>query len=105
MVRKRVQFSGLLCLAMANAILFVYFNWLELWDLHAIRDWDIVTISIQFAFAVMVYFVCLLAAPEHTERRWRNRHGRILRLQSTARYYFALLGAAHAVARRKRRCI
>jgi hypothetical protein len=91
--RKRVIFSGLLCLAMANAILFVYFNWLELWDLHAIRDWDIVTISIQFAFAVMVYFVCLLAAPEHTESGGEIDMGEFFRLQHRP-YYFALLAAA-----------
>jgi hypothetical protein len=90
--RKRVIFSGLLCLAMANAILFVYSNWLELWDLHAIHDWDIVTISIQFAFAVMVYFVCLLAAPEHTEGGEIDMR-EFYRLQHRP-FYFALLGAA-----------
>ena len=90
--RKRVVFSGLLCLAMANAILFVYSNWLQLWDLHAIRDWDIVTISIQFAFAVMVYFVCLLAAPEHAEGGEIDMR-EFFRLQHRP-YYFALLGAA-----------
>lgn len=90
--RKRVVFSGLLCAAMANAIMFVYANWLELWDLHAIRDWDIVTISIQFAFAVMIYFVCILAAPEHTEGGEIDMR-EFFRLQHRP-YYFALLGSS-----------
>ena len=90
--RKRVIFSGLLCLAMANAILFVYSNWLELWDLHGIRAWDIVTISIQFAFAVMVYFVCILAAPEHTEGGEIDME-EFYRAQHRP-FYFALLAAA-----------
>jgi hypothetical protein len=90
--RKRVRFSGLLCLAMANAILFVFSNWLQLWDLHAIHDWDLLTISIQFAFAVMVYFVCLLAAPEHAEGGEIDMR-EFFRLQHRP-FYFALLGAA-----------
>jgi hypothetical protein len=91
--RKRVKFSGLLCLAMANAILFVFSNWLQLWDLHGMKGWDIVSISIQFAFAIMVYFVCLLAAPEHEEGHEEIDMREYFRLQHRP-FYFALLGAA-----------
>jgi hypothetical protein len=63
-VRKRVAFSGLLALAAGVSILLVYLNWLSLWDLRTVRDWDIVTISVQFALAVTLFFICGVSMPE-----------------------------------------
>jgi hypothetical protein len=79
--RERVRFSGLLAICMAIAILMVFANWLSLWDLRGMHDWDLFSVTMQFAFAVAIYFVCALAAPEAGgEERidmeafyWRNR--------------------------------
>lgn len=62
--RDRVRFSGLLALGMANAILFVFINWLSLWDLRSVTNWDIASIAIQFLFAVSVYVICALVGPK-----------------------------------------
>ena len=80
LARERVKFSGLLALCAANAIALVFANWLSLWDVRGVREWDIVTIVTQFAFAVTLYFVCAMAAPESTDEGpidmeafyWRN---------------------------------
>jgi hypothetical protein len=61
--RDRVRFSGLLALAMANAVLFVYMNWLSLWDLREAKAWDLYMISIQVIFAVSLYAISTFAAP------------------------------------------
>jgi hypothetical protein len=62
--RDRVRFSGLLALAMANAVLLVFANWLSIWDLHSVNSWDLLTITFQFLFAVSIYFLCVLAGPK-----------------------------------------
>ena len=62
--RDRVKFSGLLTLGMVNAILLVFVNWLSLWDLRSVTNWDIASIAIQFLFAVSVYVVCALVGPK-----------------------------------------
>src|SRR5438552_19073120 len=58
--RERVKFSGLLALGMVNAVLMVFVNWLSLWDLRSVTNWDIASIAIQFLFAVSVYVICAL---------------------------------------------
>jgi hypothetical protein len=62
-VRDKVVFSGLSCLAMANAILLVYTNWLAMWELHNAGIWDLLSITITFLFALSICFICTLAAP------------------------------------------
>lgn len=62
--RARVKFSGLLTLAMFNAGLSVYINWLSLWDLRSVTSWDLMTITIQFVFAVVVFLLCVFVAPK-----------------------------------------
>ncbi len=64
LARKRVRFSALHTLEIVNAIGWVYANWLLLWDLHGIRNWDLVSVTIWFAFAVSNYFICVAAAPD-----------------------------------------
>ncbi len=63
--RKRVTFSGLSCLAMACAILLVYLNWLSLWELRGAKDWNLLSMTVTFFFALSICFTCTLAAP-HT---------------------------------------
>ena len=62
--RERVRFSGLLALGMANAVLLVFANWLSLWDLRLIKSWDLVSITVQFLFAVSVFLICVLVGPK-----------------------------------------
>jgi len=81
LVRERVKFSGLLAIGMAIAVLMVFANWLSLWDIRGMREWDLFSVTTQFAFAVAIYFVCALAAPEAGGEDvidmeafyWRNR--------------------------------
>jgi hypothetical protein len=51
LARKRVKFSALHALEIINAVGWVYANWLLLWDLHGIKNWDLLSITIWFAFA------------------------------------------------------
>src|SRR6267154_2381600 len=62
--RDRVRFSGLLAVGMANAVLLVFANWLSIWDLRSVKTWDLGTITVQFLFAVAVYFTCVLVGPK-----------------------------------------
>ena len=62
--RERVRFSGLLALGMANAVLLVFTNWLSIWDLRSVKSWDIVSIAVQFLFAIALYFLCVLVGPK-----------------------------------------
>ncbi len=62
--RERVRFSGLLALGMVNAVLMVFVNWLSLWDLRSVTNWDLASIAIQFLFAVSVYVICALVGPK-----------------------------------------
>jgi hypothetical protein len=61
--RERVEFSGLLALGMANAILLVFADWLSLWDLRSIKIWDLASITVQFLVAVSVFLSCVLVGP------------------------------------------
>jgi hypothetical protein len=86
--RDRVRFSALLSLAIGNAVLFVFANWLSLWDLRGMSEWDLFSVTTQFVFAIGIYFLCALAAPEAGGENvidmeafyWRNR-----------RYYYGCL--------------
>jgi hypothetical protein len=79
--RERVKFSGLLALAMVNAVLMVFVNWLSIWDLRSVTSWDIASIAIQFLFAISVYVICALVGPKAPEEGaidledffWRQR--------------------------------
>jgi len=62
--RERVRFSGLLALAMANAILLVFADWLSLWDLRSIKSWDLASVTIQFLVAISVFLSCSLVGPK-----------------------------------------
>src|SRR5664279_1459754 len=59
-----MKFSGLSVLAMANAILLVYMNWLAMWELRNAGDWNLLSITVTFLFALSICFICTLAAPQ-----------------------------------------
>ena len=61
--RDKVEFSGLSGLAMANAILLVYLNWLAMYELREAEHWNLLSISLTFLFALSICFICTLAAP------------------------------------------
>jgi hypothetical protein len=63
--RDRVRFSGLLPLWMINSLLLVFTNWLSLWDARQMPTWTLYSIALQFVFAISIYFVCAMAAPEY----------------------------------------
>ena len=79
--RERVRFSGLLAVAMTNAVLLVFANWLSLWDLRSIKSWDLASITIQFLFAISVFLICVLVGPKAPDQGsidleeffWRQR--------------------------------
>jgi hypothetical protein len=62
--RDRVRFSGLLVAWMVTAMVWVFINWLSLWDAHGMRVWSLYSIAMQFLFAVAQFFLCAMAAPE-----------------------------------------
>lgn len=62
--RERVTFSGLSALAMANAILLVYLNWLAKYELRQAGNWNLLSISVMFLFSLSICFICTTAAPQ-----------------------------------------
>ena len=64
LARKRTRFSALQSLVIMNAVVLVYVNWLALWLLRGIRDWDLLSITIFFVFAVCTYSFCVAAVPD-----------------------------------------
>ena len=62
--RERVRFSGLLTLAMINAILLVFTNWLSLWDFRSIKIWDLASIAVNFLLAVSMFLICAWVGPK-----------------------------------------
>lgn len=62
--RDKVVFSGLSALAMANAILLVYLNWLAMFELRSAGNWNLLSTTVTFLFSLSICFVCTLAAPQ-----------------------------------------
>jgi len=79
-VRERVRFSGLLALAIVNAVIQVYIDWLAMWDYRAVEGWDLYTITLFFVSSVILYLMCAAVAPETPDEGaidmeafyWRN---------------------------------
>ena len=59
-----VRIAPLATLLAANAAWTIFFNWLGLWGLHAMANWDIASIFVQFILAVLLYFICVFGAPD-----------------------------------------
>ncbi|WP_395645580.1 hypothetical protein [Terricaulis sp.] len=67
--RERVRFSPLLTLAILNALLQVFVDWLALWDLRSLPAWDLLTIAVIFTYPIVIYFLCVAAVPEPSHDR------------------------------------
>ncbi|HEY7753641.1 MAG TPA: hypothetical protein VH856_07485, partial [Steroidobacteraceae bacterium] len=64
---KRVRFSWLNAGWMLAVLLFTCAWWIGLWDLHAIRVWDIGRISFFFLMAAGIYLNARLVSPRIPE--------------------------------------
>ncbi len=78
--RDRVRFSALQALMMLNAGMQVFVSWLFGWDFRNVTAWDLTAISLSFLYAVSVYLLCAVAAPEFDDGEidlehyyWHNR--------------------------------
>ena len=69
MWRDRIRFSGLLALAMVNAVLQVYVNWISLWDFRSVERWDLPEITLFFVAAVITFLMCVVVSPEPEQGR------------------------------------
>src|SRR5215469_1523196 len=61
---ERVIFSPLAVLMAVNAAWTLFFCWLGLWGLHTMASWDIASVFAQFVFTLLLFFICVFAAPE-----------------------------------------
>jgi len=64
MARERVRFSSLLAMMMINSGFMIFANWLLNWTLRDVQGWDVLSVLVQFLFAMAIYFLSLLSAPE-----------------------------------------
>jgi len=67
--RRRVLNSGLYLLWFVSALLILLANWLSFWGFHAIKQWTVAQILMQFSLAFVQYFTCsiLLIRPQNGE--------------------------------------
>jgi hypothetical protein len=67
--RRHVRISGLYILWMLNSLLILTVNWLGFWGLHAIKQWSVFQILLQFSVAIVQYFTCstLMIRPRNGE--------------------------------------
>ena len=62
--RDRVRFSGLLALAIVNAVAQVYVDWLAMWDFRSLAEWDLLTVTLFFLSSLLLFLMCAAVAPE-----------------------------------------
>jgi hypothetical protein len=65
--RHRVKFSGLLALAMLNAVVTVFISWLGMWDYRDTKGITLYDVTIFFISAVLIYLFCVAVSPEPDE--------------------------------------
>ncbi len=58
LARDRVRYSGLLTLAIVNAITQVYIDWLAMWDYRGVAEWDLYTVTLFFISSVLLFLMC-----------------------------------------------
>jgi len=62
--RERVAFSGLLALAILNAVAQVYVDWLAMWDFRTLAQWDLATVTLFFLSSLLLFLMCASVSPE-----------------------------------------
>ena len=65
--RHRVKFSGLLALAMFNAVVTVFISWLGLWLYRDTQGITLYDVTIFFISSVLIYLFCVAVSPEPGE--------------------------------------
>jgi hypothetical protein len=79
---KRIRLSWLNAGWMLVALLFTCAWWIGLWDLHAVRSWDIGSIAVYFSMAAGIYLYARLVSPRIPEsgeidlQRFHSEEGR-----------------------------
>jgi hypothetical protein len=65
---KRIRLSWFNAGWMLVALLFTCAWWIGLWDLHAVKSWDIGSIAFYFSMAAGIYLNARLVSPRISER-------------------------------------
>jgi len=65
---RRLRLSWLNAGWMLAALLFTCAWWIGLWDLHAVRIWDVDSIALYFAIAAGIYLQARLVSPRIPEK-------------------------------------
>jgi len=79
---KRIRLSWFNAGWMLVALLFTCAWWIGLWDLHAVRSWDIGSIAFYFSMAAGIYLYARLVSPRIPEKgeinlqRFHSEEGR-----------------------------
>ena len=79
---KRIRLSWFNAGWMLVALLFTCAWWIGLWDLHAVRSWDIGSIAFYFSMAAGIYLYARLVSPRIPEsgeidlQRFHSEEGR-----------------------------
>lgn len=64
LARERAVFSGLLALAVLNAVTQIFIGWLALWDFRDVAGWDLYTITLFFIAAILLFLMGVAVSPE-----------------------------------------
>jgi hypothetical protein len=62
--RRRVKFSGLLALAILNAVVTVFICWLGMWDYHDMKGITLYDVTLFFVSSILIYLFCVAVSPE-----------------------------------------
>ena len=76
MSRDAVRFSGLLSLHIILITVLLVHNWIALWRLHSIAQWDFQAVLIQFLSVTALYFCAFFVIPECDDMEahfWKQR--------------------------------
>lgn len=65
--RRRVRFSGLLALAMLNALVTALVSWLTTWSFRDTKGINLYDVMAFFVMSVLIYLNCMAASPEPEE--------------------------------------
>ena len=65
--RRRVKFSGVLALAMLDAVVTVFISWLGMWDYRDTKGITLYDVTIFFISSVLIYLFCVSVSPQPDE--------------------------------------
>ncbi|MFN7164367.1 MAG: hypothetical protein ACK4P2_06055 [Hyphomonas sp.] len=66
LARDRVRVSGLLALAMLNAVTQIFIGWLALWDFRDATSWDLYTVTLFFISSILIFLMAASVSPDAT---------------------------------------